>query len=97
MACGDVLLVAHQEILYSDSLTTKSSLVSLLLGFLLEKKIGVNQPKRIEDARILIANTSMDTDKIKVFGSKVRVQSTAKLAEIEKAEKVCLCKWVVVT
>ena len=35
----------------------------------------------------------MDTDKIKVFGSKVRVQSTAKLAEIEKAEKVCLCMW----
>ena len=37
-------------------------------GFLLEKKIGVNQPKRLENARILIANTSMDTDKIKVSG-----------------------------
>ena len=36
-------------------------------GFLLEKKVGVNQPKRLEDARILIANTSMDTDKIKVY------------------------------
>lgn len=35
-------------------------------GFLLEKKVGVNQPKRLEDARILIANTAMDTDKIKV-------------------------------
>jgi len=35
-------------------------------GFILDKKIGVNQPKRIENARILIANTSMDTDKIKV-------------------------------
>ena len=35
-------------------------------GFLLDKKIGVNQPKRIEKAKILIANTSMDTDKIKV-------------------------------
>ena len=35
-------------------------------GFLLDKKIGVNQPKRIENAKILIANTSMDTDKIKV-------------------------------
>ena len=41
------------------------------LGFLLEKKVGVNQPKRLENARILIANTAMDTDKIKVFGSKV--------------------------
>ena len=35
-------------------------------GFLLDKKIGVNQPKRVENAKILIANTPMDTDKIKV-------------------------------
>ncbi len=35
-------------------------------GFLLDKKIGMNQPKVIENAKILIANTSMDTDKIKV-------------------------------
>lgn len=35
-------------------------------GFLLDKKIGVNQPKRLEDCKILIANTPMDTDKIKV-------------------------------
>ncbi|XP_016328317.1 T-complex protein 1 subunit beta [Sinocyclocheilus anshuiensis] len=56
-------------------------------GFLLDKRIGVNQPKRIENANILIANTGMDTDKIKVFGSRVRVDSTAKVAEIETAEK----------
>jgi T-complex protein 1 subunit beta len=56
-------------------------------GFLLEKKVGVNQPKRVEKARILIANTPMDTDKIKVFGSRVRVDSTAKVAELEQAEK----------
>jgi T-complex protein 1 subunit beta len=56
-------------------------------GFLLDKKIGVNQPKRIENARILICNTPMDTDKIKVFGSRVKVDSTAKVAEIELAEK----------
>ena len=42
-----------------------------LSGFLLEKKVGVNQPKRLEDARILIANTAMDTDKIKVCVSEV--------------------------
>lgn len=54
-------------------------------GFLLDKKIGVNQPKRIENAKILIANTGMDTDKIKIFGSRVRVDSTAKVAEIEHA------------
>ncbi|RXN37252.1 T-complex 1 subunit beta [Labeo rohita] len=58
-----------------------------LTGFLLDKRIGVNQPKRIENANILIANTGMDTDKIKIFGSRVRVDSTAKVAEIEMAEK----------
>ncbi|XP_022111298.1 T-complex protein 1 subunit beta-like [Acanthaster planci] len=56
-------------------------------GFLLDKKIGVNQPKRVENARILIANTPMDTDKIKVFGSRVRVDAMAKVAELELAEK----------
>jgi T-complex protein 1 subunit beta len=56
-------------------------------GFLLDKAPGVNQPKRIENARILIANTPMDTDKIKVFGSQVRVDSVAKVAELEVAEK----------
>lgn len=38
----------------------------IVLGFLLAKRPGVNQPKRIENAKILIANTPMDTDKIKV-------------------------------
>ncbi len=59
----------------------------LFKGFLLEKRIGMNMPKRIENARILIANTPMDTDKIKVFGSRVRVDSVAKVAELELAEK----------
>merc|ERR1712088_642579 len=56
-------------------------------GFLLDKKIGVNQPKRIENAKILIANTPMDTDKIKVFGSRVRVDAVSKVADLELAEK----------
>lgn len=56
-------------------------------GFLLDKTIGQNQPKRIENARILVANTPMDADKIKVFGSRVRVDSVAKVAELELAEK----------
>ncbi len=42
----------------------------------MDKKIGVNQPKRIENAKIL-----------KVFGSRVRVDSVAKVAELEVAEK----------
>jgi len=56
-------------------------------GFILPKKIGTNQPKRIENAKILIANTPMDTDKIKIFGARVTVESTAGLAEIERAER----------
>lgn len=56
-------------------------------GFLLDKKPGVHQPKRVENARILIANTPMDTDKIKVFGSHIKVDSMAKIAELESAEK----------
>lgn len=57
-------------------------------GFILPKKFGNNQPKRVENAKILIANTSLDTDKVKVFGAKFKVDSTSKLAQLEKAEKV---------
>ena len=67
--------------------TTVSTLYYLLPGFLLNKKPGVRQPQRIEKARLLIANTPMDTDKIKVFGSRVKVDSIAKVAELELAEK----------
>ncbi|KXZ45398.1 hypothetical protein GPECTOR_55g304 [Gonium pectorale] len=56
-------------------------------GFILDKKIGVGQPKRIADARILVANTPMDTDKVKIYGARVRVDSMAKVADIEAAEK----------
>ncbi|KZT13215.1 uncharacterized protein LAESUDRAFT_719549 [Laetiporus sulphureus 93-53] len=56
-------------------------------GFILDKTIGINCPKRLENAKILIANTSMDTDKIKIFGARVKVDSTGKLAELERAER----------
>jgi len=56
-------------------------------GFILQKTIGVNQPKKIENAKILLANTAMDTDKIKIFGSKVRVDQVSKVQQIEQAEK----------
>merc|ERR1712070_409265 len=56
-------------------------------GFILNKKIGVGQPKRIENPCIMVANTSMDSDKIKVFGSRVRTESMAKVADIEEAER----------
>mmetsp|Transcript_21209 Transcript_21209/g.63831 ORF Transcript_21209/g.63831 Transcript_21209/m.63831 type:complete len:529 (+) Transcript_21209:150-1736(+) len=56
-------------------------------GFILDKRIGVGQPKRVENARILVANTAMDTDKIKIYGARVRVDSMQKVADIEKAER----------
>jgi len=37
------------------------------------------QPKRIENARILVANTAMDTDKVKIYGARVRTDSMAKV------------------
>lgn len=57
-------------------------------GFILDKKIGVGQPTRIENAKILIANTAMDTDKIKIYGAKVKTNSITQLAKIEEQEKM---------
>ena len=56
-------------------------------GFLLEKQIGVGQPKEIRNAKIMVANTPMDTDKVKIYGSRVKVDSMDKVAEIEEEEK----------
>jgi len=56
-------------------------------GFLLDKAPGTGQPRRVEKAKILIANTSMDTDKIKIYGSRVKVDSIEKVADIEQAER----------
>lgn len=55
-------------------------------GFILDKKIGVGQPKTLDNCNVLIANTPMDTDKIKIYGAKVKVDSLTKVAEIEAAE-----------
>ena len=32
----------------------------------------------------------MDTDKIKIFGARMKVDGTGKLAELERAERVCI-------
>merc|ERR1712166_1309716 len=56
-------------------------------SFILDKKIGVGQPKRIENARIMVANTAMDADKVKIFGARVRVNSIGEVAKLEAAEK----------
>jgi T-complex protein 1 subunit beta len=46
-------------------------------GFILDKKIGIGQPKRIENAKILVINTAMDID----------LRFMSKVADIEDAEK----------
>merc|ERR1719326_886367 len=56
-------------------------------GFLLDKKISVGCPKRMTGCKVMVANTPMDTDKVKIYGSKVKVDSVSKVAEIEEAEK----------
>jgi T-complex protein 1 subunit beta len=56
-------------------------------GFLLEKEIAVGCPTFKEKARIMVANTPLDNDKIKIFGTRVKVDSTEKIAEIQAAEK----------
>ncbi|EKX73183.1 chaperonin containing t-complex protein 1, beta subunit, putative [Theileria equi strain WA] len=56
-------------------------------GFVLEKKIGVGQPKRMENCKILIANTPMDTDKVKIYGVKVNVDSFQAVQDLELSEK----------
>merc|ERR1712137_289583 len=56
-------------------------------GFILEKRIGVGCPKRIENAKVLIANTAMDADKIKVYGARVKTDTVQTVAEIEDVEK----------
>jgi len=56
-------------------------------GFILDKEIGVGQPKRCEKAKILLANTAMDNDKIKIHSAKVRSTDPEVIAKIEKAER----------
>merc|ERR1719399_642556 len=56
-------------------------------GFILEKKIGVGMPKVLENCKICVANCQMDTDKIKIYGARVKVDSFEAVAEIEQAEK----------
>lgn len=56
-------------------------------GFILEKSISVGCPKRKENCKILVSNTPMDTDKIKIYGARVQTESLVTLGQIEQAEK----------
>lgn len=56
-------------------------------GLILEKTIAISCDKRQENCEVMVANTPMDYDKIKIYGTKVKVDSMDKVAEIEAAEK----------
>jgi len=56
-------------------------------GFILEKRMGQGMPKVVKDCKVMVANTPMDTDKIKIYGTRVKVDSFEAVAQIEKAEK----------
>merc|ERR1719197_1385772 len=56
-------------------------------GFILEKRIGVGMPKVLENCKVCVANCQMDTDKIKIYGARVKVDSFEAVQEIELAEK----------
>ena len=40
-------------------------------GFILDKRIGVNQPKRLENAKILVANTGEFESSVQYVGSEI--------------------------
>lgn len=56
-------------------------------GFILQKKLPTGAPKKVTGCKIMVANTPMDTDKIKVYGARVRVDSFEAVAKLEAAEK----------
>ncbi|EDR21880.1 T-complex protein 1 subunit beta, putative [Entamoeba dispar SAW760] len=61
-------------------------------GFLLEKKFGTAQKHKVENPKIMVANTAMDNDRIKIWSGKVKVDSVSKVAEIEEAERTRMLK-----
>jgi len=63
-------------------------------GFILEKSISTGCAKEARNPRVMVMNTPMDTDKVKIMGSKVKVDSMAKVGEIEAAEKLKMARKV---
>lgn len=56
-------------------------------GFILEKQISVGCSRNKKNAKIMVANSPMDYDKVKIYGTKVKVDSIEKVAEVEQAER----------
>lgn len=73
--------VQHVGVIKLDGDLSESTLVD---GFVLDKDVDIPV---IERPRVVIANTAMDYDKIKIMSSRVSVHSIAELQAIEEAEK----------
>eukprot|EP01083_Nonionella_stella_P211356 764293_1 len=56
-------------------------------GFILDKNFGLSMATTYTNPKIMVANTGMDTDKIKIWGARVKVHSMDEVAQIEMAEK----------
>jgi T-complex protein 1 subunit beta len=54
---------------------------------ILEKTISTGCKNSAKNPRVMIANTPMDHDKIKIMGSKVKAESIKSIGDIEEAEK----------
>lgn len=73
----DITLI---EIIKLEGDLSESLLVD---GIVLDKAVDIT----LENPKILIANTAMDYDKVKIFSSKINVESIGELEKIELAEK----------
>jgi len=57
-------------------------------GLILEKEISTGCKRSLKNCRILASNTPMDYDKVKIYGTRVRVESLEKVHEVSEAEKM---------
>jgi T-complex protein 1 subunit beta len=48
-------------------------------GMILEKSISTGSVRNLKNPRVMVANTQMDNDKIKIMGAKVKVDSFEKI------------------
>merc|ERR1712048_1064946 len=57
-------------------------------GFILQKQISVGCTRNKKNAKVMVANTPMDYDKIKIYGTKVKVDSVEKDKMKKKVNRI---------
>ena len=57
-------------------------------GLILEKEISIGCKRALKNCKILASNTPMDYDKIKIYGTRVRVESLEQVQQVSEAEKM---------